>query len=226
MPGTQELWETMYTKQRRIAEAAEKYAGKSLYSIAHFIDKQWLYCAYEMTRKDGAAGIDGVTASEYEKGLMENLENLLELFKSGDYRAPPVKRVYIPKAGSSTETRPIGIPTYEDKILQRAVVMLLEPILEGEFYDFSYGFRPGKSCHQGLNRLWKEIMDMNGCYVIDMDISKYFDTIDHKLLREMLSQRVSDGVINRVIGKWLNAGVMDDGKRLYPEKGSPQGGLC
>jgi len=225
MPGTQELWETMYTKQRRIAAAAEKHAGKSLVSLAHHIDVQWMYCAYELTRRDGAAGIDGVTATEYENGLEEKLRKLVDLLKSGDYYAPPVKRVYIPKAGNSNEKRPIGIPTYEDKILQRAIVMLLEPILEREFYDFSYGFRPRKSAHQALGRLWKESMDMNGCYIIDMDISKYFDTIDHKLLREMLSRRVSDGVINRVIGKWLNAGVMDGGQRLYPEKGTPQGGV-
>jgi group II intron reverse transcriptase/maturase len=133
--------------------------------------------------------------------------------------------VYIPKAGSKDEKRPIGIPTYEDKILQRAIVMALEPVMEREFYDFSYGFRPGKSAHQALNRLWKETMGMNGGYVIDMDISKYFDTIDHGLLREMLSRRVSDGVITRVVGKWLNAGVMDAGTRLYPEKGTPQGGV-
>ena len=136
-----------------------------------------------------------------------------------------MKRVYIPKAGSSTEKRPIGIPTYEDKILQRAIVMALEPIFEREFYDFSYGFRHGKSAHQALNRLWKESMDMNGGYIIDMDISKYFDTIDHRLLREILSRRVSDGVVTRVIGKWLSAGVMDSGKRIYPEKGTPQGGV-
>ena len=182
MQDTQEFWETMYTKQRRIAQAAEKYAGESLVSVAHHIDVYWMYCAYEWTRKDGAAGVDGVTAGEYEVGLWERLENLVELLKSGMYRAPPVKRVYIPKAGSRTEKRPIGIPTYEDKILQRAIVMILEPILEREFYDFSYGFRPGKSCHQALNRLWKESMDMNGCYVIDIDISKYFDTIDQSNL--------------------------------------------
>jgi len=215
----------MYTKQRRIAQAAEKHSGESLVSVAHHIDVQWMYCAYEWTRKDGAAGIDGVTAAEYEAGLWEKLHNLVELLKSGNYRAPPVKRVYIPKAGSRTEKRPIGIPTYEDKILQRAIVMALEPILEREFYDFSYGFRPGKSAHHALNRLWKESMDMNGGYVIDMDISKYFDTIDHGLLREMLSRRVSDGVITRVVGKWLNAGVMDGDKRIYPQKGTPQGGV-
>jgi group II intron reverse transcriptase/maturase len=225
MPDTQRFWDNMYTKQRRIAEAAEKYGGESLSSVAHHIDVQWMYCAYEWTRKDGAAGIDGVTAAEYEVGLMERLKNLVELLKSGTYRAPPVKRVYIPKAGSITEKRPIGIPTYEDKILQRAIVMALEPIMERDFYDFSYGFRSGKSAHQALNRLWKECMGMNGGYVIDMDISKYFDTIDHGLLRQMLRRRVSDGVITRVIGKWLNAGVMDSGKRLYPEKGTPQGGV-
>jgi len=225
MQDTQEFWDNMYTKQQRIAKAAEKYSGQGLTNVAQYIDVQWMYCAYEWTRKDGAAGVDGVTAAEYEVGLWERLENLVELLKSGNYRAPPVKRVYIPKAGSSSEKRPIGIPTYEDKILQRAIVMALEPILEREFYDFSYGFRSGKSAHHALEQLWKESMDMSGGYVIDMDISKYFDTIDHGLLREMLSRRVSDGVIMRVIGKWLNAGVMDGDKRIYPEKGTPQGGV-
>ena len=225
MPDTQGFWDNMYTKQQRIAKAAEKYAGESLTNVAQHIDTEWMYCAYEWTRKDGAAGIDGVTAAEYEVGIWEKLGNLVELLKSGVYRAPPVKRVYIPKAGSKTEKRPIGIPTYEDKILQRAIVMALEPLIEKEFYDFSYGFRPGKSAHQALERIWKESMGMNGGYVIDMDISKYFDTIDHGLLREMISRRVSDGVITRIIGKWLNAGVMDAGKRVYPEKGTPQGGV-
>ena len=225
MQNAQEFWDIMYTKQQQIAKAAEKHAGESLVSVAHHIDVQWIYCAYEWTRRDGAAGIDGVTAAEYETGLMGKLENLVELLKSGTYRAPPVKRVYIPKAGSGNEKRPIGIPTYEDKILQRAITMILEPILEKEFYDFSYGFRPGKSAHKALDRIWKEIMGMNGAYVIDMDISKYFDTINHGLLRDMLCRRVSDGVITRIIGKWLNAGVMDAGKREYPGKGTPQGGV-
>jgi group II intron reverse transcriptase/maturase len=184
-----------------------------------------MYCAYEWTRKDGAAGIDEVTATEYAVGLWGRLENLVELLKSGNYRAPPVKRVYIPKAGNSNEKRPIGIPASEDKVRQRAIVMVLEPILEREFYNFSYGFRPDKSAHQALSRLWKESMNMNGGYIIDMDISKYFDTIDHDLLREMLSRRVSDGVITRVVGKWLNAGVMESGKLECPGKGTPQGGV-
>jgi group II intron reverse transcriptase/maturase len=225
MRNTQEFWDAMYTKQRRIAKAAQKHTGESLVSVAHHIDEEWMYCAYEWTRRDGAAGVDGVTAAEYEQGLGKKLQNLVELLKSGNYRAPPVKRVYIPKAGSRTEKRPIGIPTYEDKILQRAITMALEPILEQEFYDFSYGFRPGKSAHQALERIWQASMGMNGGYLIDMDISKYFDTIDHGLLREMLRRRVSDGVINRIIGKWLHAGVVDGGTRMYPERGTPQGGV-
>jgi group II intron reverse transcriptase/maturase len=225
MPDTQGYWDNVYTKQQRIAKAAEKHSGKSLTNVAQHIDVQWMYCAYEWTRKDGAAGIDGVTAAEYEAGLWERLQNLVELFKSGTYRAPPVKRVYIPKAGSSTEKRPIGIPAYEDKILQRAIVMALEPIFEKAFYGFSYGFRPGKSARHALEMIWKESMGMNGGYIIDLDISKYFDTIDHGLLRGMISRRVNDGVITRVLGKWLNAGVMDGGRLEYPGKGTPQGGV-
>jgi retron-type reverse transcriptase len=163
-----------------------------------------MYCAYELTRKDGAKGIDGVGAGEYEVGLWEKLQNLVDRLKSGLYRAPAVKRVYIPKAGSS-DKRPIGIPTYEDKILQRAAQLVrtggpMEPIYEGEFYDFSYGFRPGKSAHQCLSQIWKESMGIQGGYIIDMGISKYADrrsddTIPHEKLREILGQRVSDGVI-------------------------------
>ncbi|GHV29354.1 hypothetical protein AGMMS4952_14970 [Spirochaetia bacterium] len=199
-------------------------------SMAHHIDVQWMYCAYELTRKDGAVGIDGVGAKEYEVGLWPKLENLVEQLKSGRYRAPAVKRVFIPKAGSKTEKRPIGIPTYEDKILQRAVQMVLEPIYEQEFYDFSYGFRPGKSAHKALERIWKESMDINGGYIIDMDISKYAnqrfdDTIPQDKLRETVGQRVNDGVIQRMIGKWLNAGVMEQGNLEYPGKGTPQGGV-
>jgi retron-type reverse transcriptase len=132
---TQIFWDKVSTKQRRIAEAARKFPGESLKSVAHHIDVEWMYCAYELTRKDGAVGIDGVDAEEYERNLWENLQSLVDRLKSGLYRAPAVKRVYIPKAGSSTEKRPIGIPTFEDKILQRAVQLALEPIYEEEFAD-------------------------------------------------------------------------------------------
>jgi group II intron reverse transcriptase/maturase len=221
---TSRFWETVSTKQRRIAEVARRCTGKSVWNIAQYIDAEWMYCAYELVRRDGAKGTDGVGAEEYEEHLGENLQSLVDRLKSGNYRAPPVKRVYIPKAGSD-ERRPLGIPTYEDKILQRAVQLALEPIYEQEFYDFSYGFRPGKSAHQALNRIWKESMSIEGGYIIDLDISKYFDSIPHDKLREVVGQRVSDGVIGRVIGKWLHAGVMEAGNVRYSENGTPQGGV-
>lgn len=211
------------TKQERIARNARKLPGVSFTALAHHIDLNWLWVAQERVRKDGASGVDGVTAEEYERDLGENLRKLLNRMKSGNYKAPPVKRVYVPK--NKTEQRPIGIPTYEDKIAQKAIQMVLESVYEQDFYDFSYGFRPGKSQHMALDRLWQEIMNMRGAYIVDLDISKYFDTIDHTLLREELQKRVRDGVIIRMIGKWLNAGVMEKGQLLFPRTGSPQGGV-
>ncbi len=123
------------TKQRRIAELANQSPEMAFTSLAYFMDIDWLFEAYRRTRKDGAAGVDGVTAAQYEQDLEGNLQRLLDRAKSGSYRAPPVRRVYIPKGTSTTEVRPIGIPTLEDKILQRAVVMLLEPIYEHDFLD-------------------------------------------------------------------------------------------
>lgn len=216
--------EAVSTKQQRIAQNAKNLPEVSLCALAHHVDLYWLYEAFVRTRKDAAPGIDNQSAQEYASNLGENLRSLLERFKSGSYRAPPVKRVYIPKAGS-TEKRPIGIPTFEDKVLQRAVQMVLEPIYESKFYGFSYGFRPAKSAHDALEALWKSSMDLNGGWVIDLDISKFFDTLDHSKLREILKQRVCDGVITRIIDKWLKAGVMEAGCLSFPERGSPQGGV-
>ena len=130
-----------------------------------------------------------------------------------------------PKQVRTTQKRPIGIPTLEDKVLQRAVVMLLGPIYEQDFVDGSFGFRPGRSAHQALERLREEMMNANGGWILEVDISKFFDTLDHAHLREFVKRRVHDGVLLRLIGKWLNAGVMEDGQISHPDSGSPQGGV-
>jgi group II intron reverse transcriptase/maturase len=193
-------------------------------SLAHLIDLNWLLRAFQSTRKDGAAGVDGQTAMDYEVDLLGNLRSLRERAKSGTYRAPPVRRVRIPK-GTGNETRPLGIPTFEDKVLQRAVVQVLEPIYEQDFLDCSYGFRPGRSAHQALDALWQQTMAMGGCWIVEVDIRKFFDTLDHAHLRELLQLRVRDGVLLRLIGKWLHAGVLEDGNLTFPEAGTPQGGV-
>lgn len=215
----------VYTKQQRIAEHARRSPEMSFTSLAYYMDYDWMVEAYRRTRKDGVPGVDGATASQYAENLEGNLKDLLERAKSGSYRAPPVRRVHIPKGASSNETRPIGIPTFEDKVLQRAVVMLLEGVYEHDFFDCSYGFRPKRSAHKALNMLWKEVMCVGGGWILEVDIRKYFDTLKHGHLREIIKQRVCDGVVTRLIGKWLKAGVMESGSVNYPEDGTPQGGV-
>ena len=217
--------EIISTRQEKLAELARIEPKLALSTLAHHIDEQWLREAYRCTRKDGAAGVDGVTAAQYEADLEANLASLLERFKSGRYRAPPVRRVHIPKPGKAKKTRPIGIPTLEDKVLQRAVLMVLEPIFEQDFLDCSYGFRPGRSAHQALDALWRGLMAMGGGWIIDLDIRSFFDDVDRNHLRCFLDQRVRDGVIRRAIGKWLNAGVMEFGEVRHPDRGTPQGGV-
>jgi RNA-directed DNA polymerase len=212
------------TKQQRIAELAKQSPEMGFTSLAHHIDLRWLYEAYLRTRSDGATGVDGQTVADFNTNLRGNLESLLNRAKSGTYRAPPVRRVHIPK-GTSGDTRPIGIPTYEDKVLQRAVVMVLEAVYEQDFLNCSYGFRPGRSAHQALDALWQQTMGLGGGWVLEVDIRKFFDTLDHAHLRELLRHRIRDGVLLRLIGKWLNAGVLEDGSISFPEAGTPQGGV-
>ena len=215
---------TVSTKIERIAKLAREMPDRPLTTLAHHIDVDWLREAYRRTRKDGARGIDGQSAEQYAERLEENLQTLLDRVKSGTYRAPPVRRVHIPK-GSGSETRPLGIPTFEDKVLQRAVAMVLEAIYEESFHDFSYGFRPRRSAHQACEALQNASVRMAGGWVLEVDIRKFFDTLDHGRLREILSRRVRDGVLLRLIGKWLNAGVMEGLVLSHPEAGTPQGGV-
>lgn len=216
--------ESVSTRLKRIAELAKEAPGMVFTTLAHHIDTDLLRVAYGLTRKDGAVGVDGQTAAEYEKNLEGNLPVLLDRFKSGRYQAPPVRRVHIPK-GDGSKTRPIGIPTFEDKVLQRAVAMILEAVYEQDFRNASYGFRPGRSAHQALEALRKGLMEMKGGVVLELDIQRFFDTLDHGHLRSFLDRRVRDGVLRRAIDKWLAAGVLEGGRVHYPESGSPQGGV-
>jgi len=215
--------QTISTKLRRIAEQAGRYPEMVFATLAHLIDVDFLRQAYRLTRKSGAPGVDGVTAGEYAENLEGNLRDLHERLRSGRYKAPPVERAWIDKEDG--RKRPIGKPAFEDKIVQRAVVMLLGAIYERDFHDFSHGFREGHSQHQALHELWEQCSGMNINWILDADVSGFFDNLDHGWLCSIIKQRVNDGGILRLIGKWLNAGVMEGGILTYPEKGTPQGGV-
>jgi group II intron reverse transcriptase/maturase len=215
---------TISTKFQRIAERAREAPELAFNTLAHLLTIELLTEAYRRTRKDAAVGIDGQTADGYAKNLKANLQSLLDRAKSGTYRAPPVRRVYIPKDDGS-KTRPIGIPTFEDKVLQRAVVMILEQIYEQDFKNWSYGFRPGRSALQALSKADSTLTKMVGGWVLEVDIQSFFDELDHAHLRAFLRKRVRDGVLLRLIGKWLKAGVLEDGTIRSQSMGTPQGGV-
>ena len=213
----------MSTVELQIAERARKFKGEALHNLHHYIDEALLHESYKKLNKKSAEGIDGKTWLEYGKEFPERRESLLAEFKSGRYKAPALRRVYIPKDKHSQ--RPIDIATTEDKVLQESVRRVLEPIYEEDFKPFSYGFRPGHSQHQAIEYLFKEVSFGKKHYIIDADIRNYFGSINHGILREFLDQRVKDGVIRRMIDKWLKAGVMERGNISYSESGSPQGSV-
>lgn len=222
MQRTQTL-DPISTRLQRIAKLAREAPTMAIRTLAHHIDVEFLRVAYQQTRKDGAPGVDNQTAAEYAANLEANLQSLHDRFKSGTYRAPPVRRVEIPKGDGTL--RALGIPTFEDKVLQRAVAMVLSAVYEQDFLDCSYGFRPSRSAHQALDALWKATMDVGGGWVLELDIRHFFDSVDHGQLQGILDQRVRDGVIRRTIDKWLKAGVQQDGALRAPERGTPQGGV-
>src|SRR2546428_305725 len=205
---------------RVTSEAARDGQGAAV--VKHSIDEDFLREAYRQTSKSSAAGIDGVTAKQYAEHLEENLRDFHDRLRSGRYQAAPVGRVWIEKEDGGQ--RPIGKPAFEDKIVQRAVAMLLEAIYEQDFSDSSYGFRPGRSPHEALREVRTRCMTEAIGWIVDADISGYFDSIDRTHLRAILRQRVNDGSLLCLIGKWLRAGVMDGGGLQHPETGVVQGG--
>ncbi len=213
----------MSTVELQIAERARKYKGEALYNIHHFIDAHLLQESYKKLNKKSAEGIDGKTWLQYGFEFPERRESLLAEFKSGRYRAPALRRVYIPK--DKHGQRPIDIATTEDKVLQESVRRVIEPIYEEDFKHFSYGFRPGRSQHQAIDYMFKKVSFEKMHYIIDADIKNYFGSINHGDLREFLDKRVKDGVVRRMIDKWLKAGIMEAGNISYPEHGTKQGSV-
>ena len=188
MTDTQRL-EYGFTVQQRIAQVAREHPHEVFTSLNHYLDVEWLKAAYDWVKPDSAPGIDGQSGAGYGKDLEKNLLSLLNQVKSGRCVAPPVKRVHIAK-GDGPEIRPIGMPTIEDKVLQRAVAMRLTPIYEQDCKGFSYGFRPGRSAHEALACIGSQDTTQRIAWILDVDVRKYFDTLKHACLRGFLDLRV------------------------------------
>ena len=214
---------TVSTQLQEIATKASQDRQWVFTTLAHRLDVELLREAYSKLNKKGAPGLSKVTAAEYSENLEQNLIELHSRLKAGRYRAPPVKRVWIEKEDG--KKRPLGLPEFEDKIVQRAVEMLLSAIYENDFYEFSHGFRKGRSQHKALHELREQCRECSVSWVLTADISGLFDNIDHQQLRGLVKRRVNDGSIIKLIGKWLNAGVMEEDRLEYPDKGTPQGGV-
>ena len=214
---------TVSTQLQEIATKASHDPQWVFTTLAHRIDAQCLREAYAKLNKKGAQGLSKVTAAHYSENLDGNLIDLHSRLKSGRYRGPPVKRVWIEK--DNGKTRPIGLPEFVEKIVQRAVEMLLSAIYERDFYDFSHGFRKGRNQHNALHELPERCRECNVGWILTADVTGLFDNIDHNQLQELIKRRVNDGSIVRLIGKWLKAGVMEEDRLTYPDKGTQQGGV-
>jgi group II intron reverse transcriptase/maturase len=189
--------------------------------LHHVYDLQALRAAYLSLKREAAAGMDGETWQHYGQRLEENLHDLAERLKRGAYRAKPVRRVYITKADG--RQRPLGVTALEDKLVQRATVEVLNAIYETDFLGFSYGFRPGRSPHNALDALYTGLLTRQVNWVLELDIRGFFDSIDRGWLVKFIEHRIADRRVVRLIQKWLNAGVLEDGKRMPVEEGTPQG---
>ena len=213
--------ESMSTDISRIAELAKEDPKRQFFSIAHLITNEKLCEAFRSLRKNASAGIDGVTYERYGTNVEENIRQLHQRLKEGKYRAQPLRRVYIPKEDG--KQRPISIPALEDKIVQKAVVVLLNAIYEQDFLECSYGFRPGRGQHQALDEVGRVLCTRPMGWVLEIDIRSYFDSIVRSALVEMIEKRVIDGSVLRLIGKWISIGVIEDGRLLISETGTGQG---
>lgn len=214
----------MQTGLERIAQNKLKFPESKHLNLIHHINVENLKSAYKRMDRKKATGVDKISKDEYGKNLDDNLNQLVAKMKTFSYRPQPTKRVYIPKVGSN-KTRPLGIPSFEDKLVQSIMAEVLNEIYEPIFYDFSYGFRKDKDCHKAIKHLTNMIHFNNVNYIVDADIKGFFDNVDHKILLEFLREEIGDETFLRYITRFLKAGIMEDGQRIESDKNIPQGGL-
>lgn len=216
--------EGVETKLQRIAEKARMVPDCKFTSLFHLMDMDLLRECFEGLRKDAASGIDRVTKEEYGRNLDANLTALVERLHRMSYIPQPVRRVYIPKPGS-TKQRPLGIPALEDKLVQAGLVRILEAVHEGDFMGFSYGFRPGRGCHDALRALSFEVEGGRVHYIVEADIKGFFDHVQHEWMMKFLSHRIADKRVLRYVKRFLIAGVLEGGVVKATDEGTPQGGI-
>ncbi len=213
----------METVLKRIAELVENKPEYKLQTLVHVLNKENLKQSHERMDGKKAVGIDKLTKMEYENNLEENLTKLVERMKSQSYKPQPVRRVNIPKEGSN-KTRPLGIPSYEDKLVQDVLRQMLNVIFEPNFMNFSYGFRPNRSQHDAIKALNTNIVCSKTRYIVDVDIKGFFDNVDHNWMMKFLQEKIADANFLRIISRFLKAGIMEEGKHYDTDKGVPQGG--
>ena len=213
----------VHSKLERVRQAARKDKAIRFTALFHYVyDIETLEWSYSQLKREASPGVDGETWRHYGETLGENLLDLSHRLQRGAYRAKPVRRTYIPKADGGQ--RPLGVTALEDKIVQRAAVEVMNAIYEQDFAEFSYGFRRGRSQHQALDQLYVGIMQKPVNWVLDLDIRAFFDRVSKARLVEFVEHRIADRRVVRLIQKWLNAGVLEEGKLTVSEQGTPQGG--
>lgn len=224
-PSVPRRGESVRTKLHRIADKTRREPQFRFSSLYHLLTEELLEQCHRQLSSRSAAGVDGVTKAAYEAGLCANLSTLAERVQQMAYRPQPVRRTYIPKPGTNKQ-RPLGIPAYEDKLVQAAVVAILEPIYEGDFIDDSYGFRPQRSCHDALRALSRTVESGTVNWIVEADIKGFFDNVNHEWLMKFLAHRIDDKRVLRLIRRFLRAGVMENGSLQASEQGTPQGGVA
>lgn len=215
----------METQLERIAKIAKSKPNEKFTSLIHLINKETLIKSHNEMKAKKASGIDEITKELYDNNLLENIESLITRMKRQAYKPQPGKRVYIPKPGTN-DKRPLGIPAYEDKLVQSNLAEILNAIYEQDFLECSFGFRPNRGCHDAIKLLDKIVNKPIINYVVDTDIKGFFDNVDHEWMMKFVEHRIDDKNLLRLISRLMKAGIIEDGIKYDTPKGTPQGGVC